>query len=132
MAPYRSSIAARILLLSAALALIGGGIGALVGLPSYVTLSGALLPAIVGGLFGLGLGIEEHPTATAAMTIALPFALFAYMLVLQMVIQYAPRAGIALIAVGVLPLVDALITPIVFNNSKKASPPVTPGAASRA
>lgn len=109
MTPYRSSLAGRIILMSTSVALAGGGAAALVGLPSFAAISAVLLLTIAGGIFGVGLGIEEHPEATAALVIGLPFALFAYALVLQLVLADAPGTGGLLVLLGLVPMVLAFL-----------------------
>ena len=109
MTPYRASAAARFLQLSAALVLVGGGLIAVTGLSPDTALPPVFAVAIVGGLVGLGLGIDRHPAPTALLVITLPFALFAYFLVLQIVLAYAPTWGWLLAGWGLVHLAMAAL-----------------------
>ena len=98
MKPFRTSLTARIVSLAIAIALVGTGILALTGaaeLFPYVLLAG-----IMGCVVGVIIGAVEHPFSTMALVVALPLALWPYIMVAELVMHRLPVAGWAFIALG--------------------------------
>jgi FtsH-binding integral membrane protein len=99
---FGSSKTARLMALSFAIALIGGGAAAYLAPPtSLYLMSLSVFVPIAMNIVGLPQALEEHGFAAILCAIVLPVALFLYMVGLGVLMAYASSAGIALVAAGV-------------------------------
>jgi hypothetical protein len=102
MKPFRTSLTARIVSLSIAFALTGGGLIPILGLTPAIALPAVILLAVAGCIVGCILGAQEHTWSVAALAIMLPLALWPYTLVLMLVATRFGEYGWALVAAGAL------------------------------
>jgi hypothetical protein len=98
MKPFRTSLTARIVSLALAAALIGTGLIALTGATALFPY--ALLVGVMGCVVGLIIGAIEHTYPAMALAVALPIALWPYIMVAELTMHRLPVAGWAFIAVG--------------------------------
>jgi hypothetical protein len=101
MRPYRTSVSARLASGAAAFALAAGGLTAILQLP-WVALPVILVITIVSGILACLFAIEEHPGAAIALGIALPLALWPYVLALLVAINHFPQLGWLFIGLAAL------------------------------
>ncbi len=100
MKPFRTSATARVVSLSIAFALIGGGLIPILGLAPSLALPVVLLIAVGGCIVGGVLGVNEHTGPTAALAIFLPLLLWPFVMLLISVSTRHGEYGWALIAAG--------------------------------
>jgi hypothetical protein len=100
MKPFRTSLTARIVSLAIAVALAGTGILALTGAAALFPY--VLLVGIMGCVVGVIVGAVEHTFAAMALVVALPLALWPYIMVAELAMHRLPIAGWAFIASGAL------------------------------
>jgi hypothetical protein len=105
MKPFRSSFTARAVTAGATFALVAGGMIPILGLSPVVAIPIVLLLALAAGIPALVMGATEYPGACAALAIALPIGLFAYLFALLNIIEKVPAYGWVLVALGGVPLV---------------------------
>jgi hypothetical protein len=103
MKPFRTSLTARLLSLSAAIALIGAGILPIVGIPvMYVSVP--ILFSVVIAVVGMVLGVSDHPGTIGLLAATLPIAMWAYVLLALGVLKVYPAWSWALVAAGLVPI----------------------------
>jgi len=98
MKPFRTSLTARIVSLAIAVTLIGTGILALTGAAALFPY--VLLVGIMGCVVGVIVGAMEHTYSALALVVALPIALWPYIMVAELTMHRLPIAGWAFIAIG--------------------------------
>ncbi|HZS42136.1 MAG TPA: hypothetical protein VFF06_35145 [Polyangia bacterium] len=101
MHPFKTSLTARIVSFAIAFALIGGGLIPTLGLRPAIALPIVLLLAVGACIVGLVVGASDHPGAVGFCAVLLPMALWAYVLVLLLVVNRFPAFAYALDAAGV-------------------------------
>jgi hypothetical protein len=104
MKTFRSSFTARAVTAGATFALIAGGLIPVLGLRADVAMPVVILLALAAGIPALIMGARDYPGACAALAIAMPIALFAYLFALYNLIEHAPSYGWVLIGLGGVPL----------------------------
>lgn len=99
----------RLLSVSTAVALLGGGAAALLGEPSATWVVALFFPVVIAlGFLGVAYASLEHWGIAIGAAIALPWVLFVYAIGLGVVVNYAPAVGYALGALGAGALAFAL------------------------
>jgi hypothetical protein len=86
--------------LSIGIALVGGGIAAVMHNSSDLLMSASLFVPIAINIVGLPQALEEHWTEAALAVILLPIALFLYAVGVCVMRQYHPEVGYLFIALG--------------------------------
>jgi hypothetical protein len=104
MKPFRSSFTARAVTASATFALIAGGLIPVLDLRADVAVPIVLLVGLFASIPALIVGARDYPGACAALAIAMPIGLFAYLFTLYNLIANAPSYGWVLIGLGGVPL----------------------------
>ena len=126
MKPFRTSITARMISLSVALALTGGGLAVLLTPESLALIPIVLLLAIGVAIIGMILGVNSQDGAVVVLSILLPLALLPYVMVLEYVGTKQPDYAWALVAAGLVPLALTLVAPITVRvqGAVKATAPL--------
>jgi len=109
MKAFTLSSSGRLMALSFSFALLGGGISTQLPKPaSLYVMSLSLFAAVVLNIVGLPEAIEDFAYEAILSAIALPVALFLYVIGLGVVTTFHPTAGYAILAAGVVTLGFAL------------------------
>lgn len=107
MTPFNRTTSGRLMALSFASALLGGGASALMTSPmSLYVMSLSTFAGVVGCVAALQLAEEEHFQQTIMSILLLPFALYLYAVGLGFVMNHWTSAAYALLALGIAPLVS--------------------------
>ena len=122
MVPFRTSLTARLVSISAAVAMTGGGLAVVVAPLLTWTVPVVLLVAITIAIMGLILGVYDHPGAVTLLGGLLPMAMFPYSMILEGVREAHPVYAWALIAAGLVPL---LLTTLAASTVAARAPATT-------
>jgi hypothetical protein len=104
MKPFRSSFTARSVTAGATFALVAGGMIPALGLRADLAVPVVLLLALGATIPALIVGAQDYPGACAALAIAMPIGLFAFLFALYNLIEKAPSYGWVLVGLGGVPL----------------------------
>jgi hypothetical protein len=127
---FTRTTSGRLMALSFASALLGGGISALTTAPvSLYVMSISTFAGVVGCVAALQLAEDEHFEQTIMSVILLPFALFLYAVALGFVMNHWAVAAYALLALGIVPLVTLVRSITVEKSAAPAAMSAAPAHA---
>ncbi len=98
MQPFHTSITARLVSASVAIALAGVGLLAVIGQPELLPY--VILLAVGGSVIGTIAGAIDYTWQVMGLAVALPMLLWPYVMVAELIMRRAPAWGWLLIAAG--------------------------------
>ena len=101
---YKHTTSAQLILTAIAIALIGAGFIAPLGLDPDYALPTVLLVAIATALAGLVIGIHDDAGSVIIIGLILPMAMFPYSMLADSIIRHHAGYTFALVAAGAIPI----------------------------
>jgi hypothetical protein len=111
MTPFRTSLTARLVSASIAVALAGSGLSVALGAAPSLLIPMTFIVAIMLSIFGLVVGVLDHPLPVVLLALLLPCALWPYVMVVGWMLESMPALGWLLVALATVPVALTVVAP---------------------